>query len=336
MIGSAPSKDILLRDYPIILQHNFSAYLKLIMEDTILEHYTIDDLRVSHGLLTQIIEIVNEWEGTLTGGQKLAPMAELLDELRKTRVVFGNPRVMLTKLTPDKFAAINVTLEPIWQEQMGTTHDFYYITLPINLIPHPDVVFKALECHVIFSPKGTDEPIVEKLFPTEKWQNLLEWGASMQAGLDANLDVMIGVDDVQLQTQPIPAKLAGNVVSKAHLKTFFKTKDFHFTLRQTQLETGGIGNSFAYWRIKGNELRNQYDLTFQLIFKVPKGTQTITMTAIMSAEPSFGWLADRIRNVFNKLPQSIQAIFRKSDKNRTPAERLLVGDHEEWELTLPA
>jgi hypothetical protein len=53
------------------------------------------------------------------------------------------------------------------------------------------------------------------------------------------------------------------------------------------------------------------------------------------AEPQMSWLTAQLRDVFGELGERFRSLLRRSDDERTGGERLPVGAHEKWVLTLP-
>jgi len=152
------------------------------------------DIQDTQYLLYNLFSQVKAQEGTLAGGTKLGIGATALQELRETKVAFGNPRNDLIKLTPDLFKEIGVTVTERLKQQMEKQFDFYYITLIISMRSGEDVEFRQMECELQFGPKGRDEPIIHTIFPTNKWRDLLKGGIGISLALDGDLDWRAGID----------------------------------------------------------------------------------------------------------------------------------------------
>lgn len=76
-------------------------------------------------------------------------------------------------------------------------------------------------------------------------------------------------------------------------------------------------------------------MQFGIVLKVPKSTRSIELAGLVAAEPNISWLVAHLRNVFEYLSEELQAILRRRDEERSGKERLPVGDHERWMITLP-
>ncbi|MCP4286719.1 MAG: hypothetical protein GY792_20110 [Gammaproteobacteria bacterium] len=71
-----------------------------------------------------------------------------------------------------------------------------------------------------------------------------------------------------------------------------------------------------------------------MVFKVPKATEAITLKAMVAVEPNFNWLTANLKYVFEALSQKFKDLLILQDEKRTGKQRLPIGDHEKWTLTL--
>lgn len=292
------------------------------------------NLQEADALLSDLFQEVQRWEGTLAGGTKLGVGAEAVDSLRQSKVSFGNPRDKLIQLTEDTFEKSGTDLNEIYKQQMREQFDFYYMTHTVDLRPERAAKFWRLTCELDFSPKGSGEPIIQSLFPTQQWRNVMSFGVGMEVGLNGNFDWNVGVDSSQLAEllQLLPGELKANVGNKDDLKAFLAIPAYRYELGHPEILTNGEGNSNCYWRIQASELQKIGTAKFALIFKVPKGTESISLRGTAWAEPDINWLTADIRDVFGELSDQLKQLLRQKNKE---ASRFARGDAEEWTLTLP-
>lgn len=292
------------------------------------------NLQEAEALLSDLFQEVQRWEGTLAGGTKLGVGAEAVDSLRQSKVSFGNPRDKLIQLTEDTFEKSGTDLNEIDKQQMREQFDFYYMTHTVDLRPERAAKFWRLTCELDFSPKGSGEPIIQSLFPTQQWRNVMGFGVGMEVGLNGNFDWNVGVDSSQLAEllQLLPGELKANVGNKDDLKAFLAIPAYRYELGHPEILTNGEGNSNCYWRIQASELQKIGTAKFALVFKVPKGTESISLRGTAWAEPDINWLTADIRDVFGELSDQLKQLLRQKNQE---ASRFARGDAEEWTLTLP-
>jgi hypothetical protein len=71
---------------------------------------------------------------------------------------------------------------------------------------------------------------------------------------------------------------------------------------------------------------------FGIVFKVPKGTESITLQGTVWAEPDLNWLTADIRDVFANLSENLKQLLKQKNDAASHFSR---GDAEKWELNLP-
>jgi hypothetical protein len=284
-------------------------------------------------LLSELLKEVQKWEGTLTAGTKLGINADKIDSLFQTQVSFGNPRDRLIRLTENTFTDSGIELHSIYKQQMQEQFDFYYMTQTVALRPQRGARFWRLTCELDFRPKGSNEPIIVSLFPTQKWHSVINFGVGMDVGLNGNLNWDIGVDSSKLAAlwASIPEDLKANVASKNNFKAFLTIPAYEYALGNSEILTNGEGLSTGYWRIQDRELQKIGTAKFGIVFKVPKGTESIILEGTVWAEPDLNWLTADIRDIFANLSEHLKQLLKQRNE---AANQFARGDAEKWELNL--
>jgi len=297
------------------------------------------DFDASREFLDALFKEVCVEESTLSGGIKLGVGGNVLQNLRETRVVFGNPRDNLIKLTGGLFESVGVDLSEIHKQQMRNRFDFYYLTLAISMMPGRGVQFTRAECILDFFPKGEQEPIVQAIFPKSEWKPVLTWGAGMNLGLNGNLEWVAEMDSRDLPTashEEIPGRLKSNIGGKGEIKAFVIIPDYSFELGRVTVAATGEGGSECRWRIDKPEIQKAQTIRFATVFKVPKGTKSIEIVGRVWVEPSMSWLTANLGDVYDSLRDKVKRLFMMNDEDRKGVDRLPIGDHERWMIELPA
>ncbi|MEG4839428.1 hypothetical protein [Microcoleus sp. B9-D4] len=298
-----------------------------------IEKITPPDLQQTDTLLSDLFKEVQKWEGSLAGGTKLGVGAEAINNLLETKVSFGNPKDRLILLTEETFKNSGTELNDIYKQQMRDQYEFYYMIFSVDLIPKAATRFWRLTCQLDFTPKGEQEPIVQAIFPTDKWRAVMNFGVGMDVSLNGNLDWIAGVDSSQLPafTELLPGELKANVVNKDEFKGFITIPAFKYELGHPEILAVGENNSFCYWRIQDQELQKVGTAKFSIVFKVPKDTESINLEGIAWAEPKINWLAAEIGDVLKEIPFKFRSLL-SQDAAASKLARVAV---EKWTLNLP-
>lgn len=288
----------------------------------------LSELKKSGELLSELLDIVQANEGTLTGGQKLGVGAEAIESLRQCAITFGNPADNLVRLTPELFASVGANLNAVWRAQMESGTAFYYLTLTISLRPGGRSSFDALECIMDFGPKGSQEPIIQAVFPASQWRELLRSEVGMSVAIDTDLKWAIGA--------AIPTHL-GRAEAKASAGTgihgVLVAGNYIFQLGHADVSATGEGNSTCYWKLANPEVRQVQTITFAAIFKLPATVTNVSLRALCAARPSTAWLVRSLRHIWWGISDHMRRVLSKSEAS---SRGLVVGDHETWNLELPA
>ncbi len=147
---------------------------------------------------------------------------------------------------------------------------------------------------------------------------------------DLDQDLLLpDVDEKPLHIPKLDDQLTNFVGRQNRLRGFMGvTPPFEHNLGQMEI-TAAFSPSTAAWRLdSAKTIRNQGNMPFVIVTKVPKAATQITIEAAAQAEPSFTWLTAQVSQVFDRLPQAIQQIIRGR-------KGLPLQDFQTWTLDLP-
>jgi hypothetical protein len=291
----------------------------------------------SRAMLDELYETVNAATSKLSSGDQRSLTAEAINQLCKTEVTFGNPRAELARLTPKLFEEIGVQLTELQKRQMSAQYNYYTLALAVSMQPGRGVQFSRLECRLEFGPKGEQEPIVHTISPTSEWHDVLSWGGGMRLSLDGDLKWRLQTSHLPegVTIENLPDFVEAGLGTENQMNSYIAVKDFSFNMGRAEIAATGEGNSMCFWRIDKPELKEVQTIKFGVVFKVPKTVEAIKMVGVVAAEPDMAWLSANVRDVYEALSERLRELFSKRDEDRSGAERLPVGDHERWVLSLP-
>jgi hypothetical protein len=255
-------------------------------------------------------------------------------------VTFGDPESRLIRLTEDSFKeGLNDEIQ-----QLMKRFDFYSLVISVDPKPQPNVVISKLECQLDFRPQGdpqpnAPQPIVHSIIPNSKWQTLVNAGITLNMGLDANLDVGVGVDAsefTKIANLPDYDKFKANVSTKDEFKGFIALHGLNYKLGKFNIFAQGEDNSQCYWRIEKVEIQGQSTVKFGIILKVPQGWESVDLIGNVWIEPNIDWWTGEFTNVIKngvlQLTDNLKNLFGSKKK---AAESFAVGTKTTWKLTLP-
>jgi hypothetical protein len=155
----------------------------------------------------------------------------------------------------------------------------------------------------------------------------------MRLGLDGNLDWNVGVDATKLSALlNLPAAVKAGLDNKNEMKSYIVLNDFSYNLGKFDIAAYGDGNSECYWYIQNADLHQSLSTQFGVVFKVPKGTQSITLRGLAWAEPKVSWFTADLGDVIERLAEKFKKLFGRPE---AVAQKLSRGAGEEWVIALP-
>jgi hypothetical protein len=298
---------------------------------------TPPDLKEADVLLQSLLQDVQKAEGTLAGSgvaRKIGKAEAAISGIFKTEVRFGNPEDKLERLTEESFQESGAELSPLLKRQMQEKYDFYYMTVQAIMKPEPGAQFVRLTCELDFGPKGSGEPIIQTIFPTDKWRDVINYGVGMNVGLDGNLNWNVGVDSTKLPEvlKRLPGDLQAKAANNNDFKAFVALPEYKYQLGHSEITALGESSPTCYWYVQDPELQKMTSMEFATVFKVPKGTESITLKGTVWAEPNMNWLTMNVDHVFKRLADNLKNLLSQDGEALPDLSR---GVEEKWTLTLP-
>jgi|APLak6261659701_1056019.scaffolds.fasta_scaffold00558_3 hypothetical protein len=298
--------------------------------------HNIPDLKEADILLEHLLGDAQKAEGTLAGGKarRIGKAEAAISSLFKTEVRFGTPKDKLMRLTEETFQESGTKLSPMFKRQMQEQYDFYYLTVTVIMQPEPGAQFVRLACELDFGPKGSDEPIIQTIFPTDKWRDVMNFGVGMNVGLDGSLSWNVGVDSTKLPQviKLLSGGLQAKAANKNEFKAFIAIPESKYQLGRSEITALGESSPTCYWHIQDPELQKMTSMEFATVFKVPKGTESISLKGTVWAEPNMKWLTMNVEQIFKRLADNFKNLLTQDGDTIPDLSR---GVEETWTLKLP-
>ena len=292
------------------------------------QKFNSPDFDDTKDLLNDLFADVKRQESFLSGGieEELTQGAIAIQRLQQTKVTFTNPDSRLIPLTVEGFKAKNVELDYEIQELMKR-FDFYSMVISVNPQLQPSVLISSLKCKLKFGEKEQKSPLIHQIIPDSKWQNLVNAGVNLNLGLDANLDIGVGIDAAELANLPDYDKLKASVGTKNEFKGFITLDGLNYKCGKFILVAQGVDDSQCDWEMQKPEIQEQSTIRFNIIFKVPKGWESIDLIGEVWIEPSIDWLHGELIYVIDSISPHLTNIFGNKEK---AAQKFAVGKKETW------
>lgn len=295
------------------------------------QNFNSPNFEKAQDLLNDLFEEVKSKENKLAGGetQELRRGTSAVQRLKETTVTFGNPLSKLIRLTVEGFQSKGIELN-YEIKQLMNQYDFYSMVVSVYPKWQPSVLISKLECQLDFGAKGNQQPIVHRIIPDSKWQTLLNAGVSLNMGLDANLDVGVEIDAselIKIANLPDYDQLKASLGTRDEFQAFLVLDVLNYQCGQFNIFAQGEDNSQCYWRIEKPEIKDKSTVKFDIIFKVPKGWESIDLIGKVWIEPNIDWLNGELSDVIQALPPYLRDLFGNKDR---AAKSFAVGIKEEW------
>ncbi|MCP4421289.1 MAG: hypothetical protein GY805_32160 [Chloroflexi bacterium] len=286
------------------------------------------DPKKSKTHLSSLLQEVNTWAGDLDAGETFPVGVQDIQRYQQAKIKFSNPKSNLERLTPATFDKVGMPLSALHAEQMRSRFDFYHMTLSVQMRPEPGTYFRALGCQLNFALAADGEPIVVSIFPNEQWQEVFNFGGSLSLNLDGNLGFEVGISAADTAVrQTLPANLQSKIVNQNEMKSTIQVPQFTYARGRFNIAAYGPDGAECYWYLDNQEISQTLTAQFSIIFKVPQGTETISLTAVAWAEPNMDKLTTNFRHVIKRFQDSMRDLFRNSNKG---AREFAITVGEKW------
>lgn len=271
--------------------------------------------------LDELLSFMRMQNTELSGGIETPLTNEIIKSLKETRISFGNPRHMLSKVRLEDLQRFDIPEHDPLYRQAEEEYDFYYMSLNSSFAAQREVRFQQVLCRLELEP---DDAMIHSLAPEQAWQAVAEWGGEGHIGLGTNLAMKFAAPEM-MQNLPVAVK---EISAQARASAFFSILPFKFDLGRVTVVGIGIGSNKAQWDIGKPRIQKQNEVTFALLFKVSQGTKRIQLTGHILVKLDKNYLIEALQSLWAILTADLRRPLEHE-------EELILGTSEMWTLDLP-
>ncbi len=210
---------------------------------------------------------------------------------------------------------------------LGKTHRFYWMQVPVFLSQLENMPFSKLELAIEFNPaeaQSTRKPVSVLIFPDKRIKQIakFEQGASLKVGENFELDV--ATPELDLKAGAAKAEGQAGVELGASGGFSLALGPFNYDLKKLELEHTDLGNSKVFWKVFSARYLHTERPQFIVVFQVPRQVTQLKVAAAMQAYHQFDTGAAGLTQVFKVFRDKVSNFFRQG----APLQDTTV-----WELT---
>lgn len=264
-------------------------------------------------MIDEAIETIRDANLEL-GPEDQAPdreLAEVVDPLRKLKAsqAFFASELTVVPLGVQDFEARGLEPTPEITKWMAN-HRFYFVQIPVTLMPVDGWMFTKLECWIGFeTPDGGKLPKAHDIFPESDWSEILKAKMHLNFGLDENLKFRAASQPAAAEDHEASDGPLADVQVSADAGIRMVAGPFDYTVRREVAISRGRENSEAFWRLNGHEYVANEDPYIAVVLRVPKNTREINATGALIAYNEFNFAGAGLSRWLGKLREKVRSFF---------------------------
>ena len=255
---------------------------------------------------------IDAQRGHLGEGGKL----EETPEGRQTRE-YKNDQALLPsspgiyKITDQAFLASNLKA-PVRFTELSKRFNFYWISIPIGLMPERHWGFNLIEARVEFNKGEPPEslPKAYQILPNVQFQTLAKSETYMKVRLDENFELAFSTGTIEEQLGAGSGKIDAGVKTIAKAGLGFDAGPFVYHIKRAKIQHNTAGMEWVKWRLDGAEFFEGDNLELIVVAQVPKSTQIVTITAALQACRYFNYLGADWTAAVKQLGKDVLGFFK--------------------------
>lgn len=245
-------------------------------------------------ILAEATQAISGWERELAPGnvekapEKVEAAKRLLNQLSSPIAELGaDPDIL--PVEENDFSEHGLSV-PTRFKDLAAKHRFYWLRIPVTLMPGENMPFVKLECAVEFNPDealAPNRPRALSIFPDKKFQTLLATNTSLELGLGENLDLRATAKLPKIETGVGSMNIVGGATGKLQTKLNVKVGPFEHVWKKALIDHSTPGTEKVFWRIEDTEFFAGDPAGFVVVLQVPRSTTELHVAAALQAYPKF-------------------------------------------------
>ena len=229
-------------------------------------------------------------------------------------------------ITDESFLLSGFAEVPTHFQELAQNFSFYWIRVPVGLMPRYNWAFHRLELRLDFNKGETilrRLPKAHQILPEKKFEKLLRANAAVSVHINENLEFSAGLKKIKVES---PLATVGGKVStdagiavKAGLAT-----GFEYSLKTAKIDHNSTGMEWVFWRLDGSEFFQEDAPNFVVILQVPRDVTNVYIGAELRAYRYFTYLNASLQHAIVTFPETIRNFFKGglpvAHKLKTPWE----------------
>jgi hypothetical protein len=245
-------------------------------------------------ILAEASQAISGWERELAPGsaermpEKVEAAKRLLTQLGTAIAELGAYPDILP-VEKKHFSEYGLSV-PTRFEDLNANYRFYWLRVPVTLMPGENMPFVKLECAIEFNPDEVAEqnrPRALSIFPDKKFQTLLATGTSLEFGLREKLDLDVTSKLPKVEAGVGSISIEGGAAGKLQTKLNVKVGPFEHVWKKALIDHSTPGTEKVFWRIEDTEFFTGDPASFVVVLQIPHSTKELNIAAVLQAYPKF-------------------------------------------------
>lgn len=210
-------------------------------------------------------------------------------------------------------------------KELARDFRFYWLYIPIALIPQYNWAFNRLEVAIEFNPedmKPERRPRAYQILPAKQFQQLLELTTKLDVSINEEFEFAAHPPAVALPNDL--ASISGSVEASAAGSAGLTVGPFSYRIKKAKIDHSPVGMEQVWWRIDGAEFFQEDSPALIVIVQVPTAVRQVKIAAALQAYRYFNFATAGLQDAVAQLPKALADFFRAGAPLR---------DDAAWDIT---